>query len=225
MHHLNMPTMAASYEKWQYLESSRLVHDLIEDPSHYERWFEYYSSGLLLRLGYGKLVETGEENYVRRIIQVVRTVERMASPVAYLVDSFPILMWLPKFLAPFKREGERLHKEEPSLFRELPDDVKSDVAKGDANPSSAKTWLEKRDEYGLVDDEAAYVFGTLFEAGSDTTSATMLSWKPCTVLYPKWLEKQQEDIDRVIGTDRLPDFHDMLNLPTMRAVVKEVLRF
>ena len=37
--------------------------------------------------------------------------------------------------------------------------------------------------------------------------------------------KAQEEIDRVIGPDRLPDFSDRDNLPYLEAVVKEVTRF
>ena len=220
-----MSTAATSYQPTQLLESTRLLHDLILDPPNYERWFERYSSGTILRLGYGKKVETGEEDYVRRILAVVHNVERIASPGAYLVDVLPALMWLPMWLAPFKREGKRLHKEELNLFRGLIDDVRHEIQHGTAGPSFTRTWLEKEEDYGLRDDEAAYVIGTLFEAGSGTTAAAMMSWLLCMVLHPEWMKRVQEEVDKVARDDRLPDFVDMPNLPTVRAVVKETLRW
>lgn len=45
------------------------------------------------------------------------------------------------------------------------------------------------------------------------------------VLYPDVMRKAQAEIDRVVGRDRLPNFGDYDNLPYMRAMVKEVLRW
>jgi cytochrome P450 len=225
MHALANTTIAPSYERVQLLESARVLYDLIRSPGDYERWFERYAAGLVLRLAYGKTVETGEEPHVKRILHVVHTVERLVSPGAYLVDTFPILMKLPKALAPFKQEAEVLHAEELSLFREGINDVRQQMAAGTASPSFARSWLEKKDAYDLTDDEAAYVVGTLFEAGAGTTSAAMMSFTLAMVHYPKWQGRLQDEIDFVVGDSRLPTFADIPNLPTVRAVVKETLRW
>ena len=45
------------------------------------------------------------------------------------------------------------------------------------------------------------------------------------VLNPGAMRKAQEELDRVVGRDRLPDFSDRENLPYIDAVVKEVLRW
>ena len=44
------------------------------------------------------------------------------------------------------------------------------------------------------------------------------------VLHPHVLEKAQEEIDRVVGAGRLPDFDDRESLPYIEAVFQEVLR-
>lgn len=44
-------------------------------------------------------------------------------------------------------------------------------------------------------------------------------------LYPDVQHKAQEEIDRVVGSDRLPGFQDRENLPYIDAIVKEVLRW
>ncbi|KAG4441425.1 hypothetical protein IFR05_003112 [Cadophora sp. M221] len=72
-----------------------------------------------MRLAFGKLIVTGEEDVLKRILRVVHTVERVASPGAYLVDTLPSLMNIPEFLSPFKKEDKKLHAEELDLFRTL----------------------------------------------------------------------------------------------------------
>ena len=45
------------------------------------------------------------------------------------------------------------------------------------------------------------------------------------VLNPDVQKRAQEEIDRVVGTSRLPDMSDREGLPYIDAVVKEVLRW
>ena len=45
------------------------------------------------------------------------------------------------------------------------------------------------------------------------------------IMYPEVQRKAQEEIDRVIGNDRLPTLADQPNLPYVEAVAKEVLRW
>jgi len=44
-------------------------------------------------------------------------------------------------------------------------------------------------------------------------------------LNPEVVEKAQEELDRVVGKDRLPEYSDREDLPYIDAVVKEVLRW
>ena len=224
MHHLTMTQMANSYQPMQSLESKKLLYDLLQTPQNYDRHFERYSSGLIFRIGYGKTVDTGDEPYVRRILETTHTVERVASPGAYLVDTIPLLNYLPEFLAPFKREAAILHQKELHLFRSLLLDVQKEMENGTASECFCRTFLENRDDYGLSIDEAAYVIGTLFEAGSGTTAAAMMSFCLCMCLYPEWQRKGQEEVDEVCG-DGMPEFEDLPRLPTIRAIIKEVSRF
>jgi cytochrome P450 len=63
------------------------------------------------------------------------------------------------------------------------------------------------------------------QAGSDTTSMTLNSLVLGLIAHPRVVEKAHEELDRVIGTSRLPTFGDEKDLPYIRAIVKEVLRW
>ena len=225
MHQVANSNVVSQYHQTQERESTRMLRDLIRKPERYEHWFERYSAAVVFRLAFGKRIETGDEEIVRKIVAVNHNLERIASPGAYLVDTFPILMNLPKSLAPFKTELEELHRRGHSLFRGLMEDVRERMKDGTAPKCWERDFLESQSELKLTDDQGAYVVGTMFEAGSGTTSAAMMSFMLAMVLHPHWFSKLQGDVDKICGPERLPYLDDMPQLPTVRAVAKEVLRW
>lgn len=44
-------------------------------------------------------------------------------------------------------------------------------------------------------------------------------------MYPEVQKKAHEELDRVIGSGRLPEFEDRKSLPYLTAILKEVLRW
>ena len=44
------------------------------------------------------------------------------------------------------------------------------------------------------------------------------------ILYPEIQRRGQEEVDRILGKGNLPTFEDMVNLPYVGAIYKEVLR-
>lgn len=60
------------------------------------------------------------------------------------------------------------------------------------------------------------------EAGSDTTSSTILSYLLGMISNPAALAKAQEEIDSICGTERSPDMRDLDKLPYLTACMNEV---
>ncbi len=52
----------------------------------------------------------------------------------------------------------------------------------------------------------------------------MLVFVLAMVLHPEIYKRAQEEIDRVVGSQRLPDFSDRESLPYLDCVIKEVYR-
>ena len=57
------------------------------------------------------------------------------------------------------------------------------------------------------------------------TVSSMACFFLAMALFPEVQRKAKEEIDRVVGTDRLPTFADRAQLPYVDAVVKETLRW
>lgn len=68
MHTMTMPSAATSYQPFQVWKSHRLLYDLLQKHEKYESLFEWYAGALIMQLGYGKTVETGDEPHVRDIL-------------------------------------------------------------------------------------------------------------------------------------------------------------
>lgn len=60
------------------------------------------------------------------------------------------------------------------------------------------------------------------EAGSDTTSSTVLSYLLGVIGNPTALAKAQEELDSICGTERSPNMDDLDKLPYLRACMNEV---
>jgi cytochrome P450 len=212
---------AATYEPVQEEEALRLVHDLLQEPTQYDALLERYAASIIMRITYGTTIYSTSHPTLKRIKEVNHQLERVASPGAYLVDAFPSLMKLPTWLAPFKSEGNRLHREEHSLFRSLVVDVAARAARGDLSTEGTMTkiWLDTKEKYpAMTDPHAHYTLGTIFEAGADTTAAALMSFMLAMVLYPEKFDKVAAEVDSIVP-DRLPSFADLPKLPYLRACI------
>jgi len=137
-----------------------------------------------------------------------------------LVEAFPILHRLPRWAAPWKRMGD-------TSF-----DVANNFFQGNmryAQSSTSYNWARQisslKEAQGLTLTELSYILGVLMEGGFETTSSVLDFFTMASVLHPESVGKAQEELDSVVGQNRLPSFDDISNLPYVNAFIKEVLRW
>lgn len=68
------------------------------------------------------------------------------------------------------------------------------------------------------------MLGTLFEAGSDTTTSALKALFMACCINPGALTKAQAELDAVVGEDRMPALSDQSCLPFLECMWKEVQR-
>jgi cytochrome P450 len=225
-HSLLNITITTSYQPIQDLESKQLMYDLVHDPEHFYDHNRRYSSSVILTATYGHRMPDWNAEIVRSIYKVINNLQNFATPGMWLVDTFPELAAFPSWLlGNWRSYGRKCFEHDSPIYLQLWRDMKKEVDEGRANPCFAKDfYLSNPEKQGLDELQAAYQTGGLVEAGSETTSAFLNSWILAMVRNPDIFRKAQDEVDRVVGEDRLPDWDDEKNLPYLRAMIKELLR-
>lgn len=68
-------------------------------------------------------------------------------------------------------------------------------------------------KYGLSDDEVAYLCGSIFGAGSDTSSSAIQISIMAAATHPEQQKRVQAELDAVVGKNRPPTYEDLDDLP------------
>ncbi|KAG2340515.1 cytochrome P450 [Suillus weaverae] len=216
------PKAVEAYKDMQHENARRFILDILDDPNNHQKHAGRYSASVILRVTYGKSTPTASTDpEVVRIHKALDHFELVMRPGAFLVDRVPLLRYFPGY-------GKQLtewHHEELSLYRHQLERVKSEMGQNKAGPSFAKTLLEHTADHQLATDEMAYLAGTLFGAGADTTSAGITAVIMAAACHPLAQAKVHEELDLIIGSDRAPTFKDLNLLPQLHAFALEALRW
>ncbi|OBZ78535.1 O-methylsterigmatocystin oxidoreductase [Grifola frondosa] len=220
-----------SYYPLQRRESSVLLSGLLESPEAYIAHFRRFASALVLEIAYGHRVTSLEDKYLRVAERATTATAEAGSPGSMLVDFFPFLKELPAWFpgCGFKRQALDV-RPHIRVFLDMPFQmVKDAMATGITIPSMTATLIEKcSGNEGISEEDEEDIKGTagvLYGAGTETMVTALTTFVMAMVLYPNVLKKAREEIDRVIGNERLPDFTDRDSLPYLGCILKELYRW
>ncbi len=131
-----------------------------------------------------------------------------------------------RFIPGYLKELQEGFAEELALFTSQLNAVRQKIERGEELPPSfGKYIIERQEDLGLSDNEAAYLAGSMFGAGSDTTASAISISVLAAACYPQEQERVREELERVVGVERPPTLMDRDNLPQTMAWVLEILRW
>ena len=216
-----------NYQPIQDFESKVLLKQLMQDPNDFMSINRRYSASVIMLVTYGYRIPSWDDPLIKRIYDLLERFTRNTAPGAWAIDSFPALASLPQWLfGNWRTHGQKLHEQDSKVYLDLWNKLKKDTDAGVAKDCFTKTfYLNGPEKSGIDDLAAAYTCGGLVEAGSETTGSTLNNFVLSMVLFPEAQKKAREELDRVVGKDRLPTWEDEENLPYVRSVIKEVLRW
>lgn len=225
---LNLTT-STSYVPVQDFESKQTMRDLLHADNDWQ-FFDLsrrYATSVILTVAYGMRIPRWDHPLTDAITAINRHFFIMAQPGKWWVDSFPILAKLPPWMVQnWWKKGREFHDSDIKVYTGLYRTLAEQVRTGTAPDCFVKDfYLAEPEKHGIDEETAAYTAGSMVEAGSESTSAAYNTWLLACLLYPDVVTAAQEEIDRVIGSDRMPNFEDEPHLPYIRAMVKEVLRW
>lgn len=226
-HSLLNISSAVRYQPIQDFESKQLMRDLLDTPSDFYQHNRRYSSSVIMLVTYGYRLPSWKHPLMAKIYTVLDNLTEMTAPGAHVVDSFPSLARWPQWLlGNWRDQAEKVFTHDSKVYLGLWNQLKKEVDEGTAKECFVKDfYLQNPEKHGIDDLLAAYTCGGLVEAGSETTATTLNNFILAMAIFPGVAQKAQQEIDQVVGSTRLPSWEDEVNLPYVRALVKEVLRW
>ena len=198
-----------------YQEGLQMLADIIDTPENYEDILDDYTGRIISRICYGRV-----ENF-REIKSMSYALLGAISPSENLTNLVPYLSYIPYFLSPWKQKEKKRYEMERAFFFQLQDQVR---AQGDSLEDSFMRQYLRSEKKEISEEEAAYSIGMTALAGMLTTASVKVNYILTVCHFPEWQAALQEEIDRVVG-DRMVEAADAPNLPVLRAVVKELIRW
>jgi cytochrome P450 len=130
---------------------------------------------------------------------------------------------LPTWILPTKKTGMQWLLEALDVFKRMLGEVREADRHGAAPDCYGLDIIRSQAEpNGLSDDEAAFVCGSSFSAGSNALTSALLVAMMAFVLFPEAADKARHEIDCLVGSDRLPTHEDLMSLPYTASFIKEV---
>ncbi|OQE21561.1 hypothetical protein PENFLA_c014G03275 [Penicillium flavigenum] len=223
--------VVSQYARLQEVETDRFLWRVLKDQEKLTQHIQTEAGAVILRIAYGYRVEPHNQDILVNLAnEALEQFSIASTPGTWLVDLIPALKYVPAWFpgAGFKRTAqewrknlEDVAKKPYALVQQRTEDGKyepsflSDIFRLNGIPSSGS-------EEELV---ARWTTASLYGAGADTTVSSVGTFFLAMALNPHVQQNAQDEIDRLIGSGRLPTIADRDRMPYVNAVVKEVFRW
>ncbi|KAF8325350.1 cytochrome P450 [Amanita rubescens] len=215
------PKIVATYGPILMERAKHHILGILNDPSSHQVHAKHFAASVVMILAYGITAERYDDPDIVAIEKCLRRLGESQLPGRWKVNTFPLLKYIPGYF----KELHKAHAEELALFGGKLRQVREKMTRGEEAPDCfVRYLLERREELELSDDEAAYLAGSMFGAGTETTAATISASVLAAACHPAAQRRVQEELSSVVG-ERAPTSTDLDMLPQLHAFVLEVLRW
>ncbi|KEP49473.1 O-methylsterigmatocystin oxidoreductase [Rhizoctonia solani 123E] len=185
----------------------------------------------MFRSAYGYRIQGHDDPFFRGATEAIEHLFSAHMYTNFWVNILPALSYVPDWVpgTGWKRTAKEWREQKNWTLNSTLQWTKDRVAEGSAEPSIlgalldhklTSNWTQEDKEYRLK--ELGLV---LFSGGTDTSSNVLVKFVAAMVLNPKVQAKAQEEIDRVLGSFKLPTIADEERLPYVRNLILETLRW
>ncbi|GJE94425.1 cytochrome P450 [Phanerochaete sordida] len=213
----------------QLQQAQVLLKNLLRDPARHVDHTGRFATAVVMEIAYGHKIVSDDDPYIA-IAGEINDILGAIGDVS-IVDFFPALQHIPAWFpgAGFKRTALHFNETVKKTRTKPLNMVRREMEAGTAQPSFLSMQLEELERNGETSEEeinlrnvsAAHLYG----AGAETTWSSIRNFIAVMLLHPEVQRKAQEEIDRVVGPGRLPDFSDRDSLPYLDCVLYETIRW
>lgn len=213
------PRASSCYTPIQNYESKRIMQDFLSS-NDYKHHFERFSASIVYTLIFGLRIETGKEPQFVTSEKNLENLVQAGNPGTWIVDTFPVLNYLPAPFTPWKKTAEEWFQGVTmSAKMNLDDALQRD------GWNWAKDFVKAKEASQMTEIEVAWDLEIICSAGIETTNVQLQIFTLACIANPEAVRKAQAELDAVIGPDRLPTFEDMDKLPYIHAMIEETFRW
>jgi len=235
--HEALGTKAAlkAYLPLQHREAYTFVQGLIERPEALRLHINRFAAALLVDMAYGHNIKSLDDPYVHLADKAMGEIVEGGYPGLMFVDFVPMRIlkllpsWTPGPIGWFIKKAKGVSDAAEQMLDTPYNMVTEAMASGTARPSMTSSVLSQIMSKGEVtkQDEIDIkgAAGVLYAAGTETTVSTLSSFILAMVMHPQVFKKARAEVDRVIGTGRLPELDDREHMPYLECLLKEVYRW
>ncbi|KAJ6622792.1 cytochrome P450 [Mycena sp. CBHHK59/15] len=219
-----------SYRPVQMEKIHDLLRELLATPHDFVTLYKKLSGAVIMSTVYGYNIESLDDPFITLADAAVNKLVHSVFPGAMAVNAFPILRHLPAWFPGchfqrFAAECRQLLKE----MQQIPFNfVRQNVRDGTDTKSMMATLLESNDAQGgsISQEKLIKEVSTIaYIGGAETTASSLGAFFLVMATHPEIQRKAQDEIDSVIGTQRLPNFNDRPSLPYIEALYREIMRW
>ncbi|KAK7464944.1 hypothetical protein VKT23_006152 [Stygiomarasmius scandens] len=176
----------------------------------------------MLTVAFGTRTDSINHPLVAKALRLSREFMNCTGPVSNMTDFVTILQHLPNYMI---TRGKKLHQDLVETYGGMINDIETRMNRGEKVPDCLVTNLLKQREEEQLDHLDMAILCSAFMIGGVETTASIMQWFSALIpAYPEIQKKAQDELDRVVGRNRLPVVEDEKNLPYIHAIIKEVER-
>ncbi|KAJ5563107.1 hypothetical protein N7461_001868 [Penicillium sp. DV-2018c] len=225
------PSMTIKYREVQDLETTQLIHELLS-TNNFSLCLRRCIASVFLTVAYGERCKDnaglGAIDQLEDLNRAIAThAEALFSGASALVfQLLPCRGLLERLPARWKKDADTLHDK---LTVDLVERAMAALHRPGWN--WVKEFQTREGLKGVKERDGssefkrlAYMVGSLYEASMAASQALRIIIS-AGILYPEAVGQMKEELDSVVGKDRLPSFDDAAQLPWTQAFIKEAMRW
>ncbi|KAF8597601.1 cytochrome P450 [Ceratobasidium sp. AG-I] len=219
---------ARAYAEQHESTTADFLYNLSLRPHEFYRCLKDAVGGFIMQMVYDHKILKDDPFMGVMLANVAFAIESMSKH--YWVNDLPFLRHIPTWFpgAGFKRKAlgilDMRLQYATQTFKSVTEKVRTNSIN---HPSYVSRLLELKGGVNVSNEDSELIkwsAAAMFGAGSSTTTGAITIFTVMMALNPEVAKKVQDEIDRVIGRDRIPNLGDREALPYFDAALQEVLR-